>query len=364
MAPVSEPDAEAIRTTHPDLALRPRRYDRCDETCTTDCGHCKGLGKPSALVQGDRMVGDSDQTRVDGYHRGYGDGLNARPSGLTVSRVGDAIREGIIQVAPSCVVRPDEVEALIEYVAHSLADRPVSPEGDGEVSLRLYDDDPGVHMDGSRRFSVRREGLPGAFGWVTTTERVAAIINGALSDIERSFHWVKNNPEREAPADDLRAEAVEAGAIAEKAWITYRDERAKKYPRRTTRKREFIAGWNAALAAGGVLQLLAEIERLLTEIGALRLERDAACTSAQRGRVVAEAERDALAATVARIEALANSWNEAPPRLTDLAVTRSADGDDSLTRALAIGRAYATALRTALGVTVTGTTVTEGETDE
>lgn len=24
----------------------PRRYDQCDETCTTDCGHCKGQGPP------------------------------------------------------------------------------------------------------------------------------------------------------------------------------------------------------------------------------------------------------------------------------------------------------------------------------
>jgi hypothetical protein len=22
------------------------RYDQCDETCTTDCGHCKGRGRP------------------------------------------------------------------------------------------------------------------------------------------------------------------------------------------------------------------------------------------------------------------------------------------------------------------------------
>lgn len=26
---------------------RPTRYDQCDETCTTDCGHCKGKGKPT-----------------------------------------------------------------------------------------------------------------------------------------------------------------------------------------------------------------------------------------------------------------------------------------------------------------------------
>jgi len=26
------------------------RYDRCDETCTTDCGHCKGWGVPRELA--------------------------------------------------------------------------------------------------------------------------------------------------------------------------------------------------------------------------------------------------------------------------------------------------------------------------
>jgi len=23
------------------------RYDQCDDTCTTDCGHCKGAGRPA-----------------------------------------------------------------------------------------------------------------------------------------------------------------------------------------------------------------------------------------------------------------------------------------------------------------------------
>jgi len=26
------------------------RYDQCDETCTTDCGHCKGWGVPRELA--------------------------------------------------------------------------------------------------------------------------------------------------------------------------------------------------------------------------------------------------------------------------------------------------------------------------
>jgi hypothetical protein len=41
-----------ISELHGDLAaLRgveeaPKRYDQCDQTCTTDCGHCKGNGPP------------------------------------------------------------------------------------------------------------------------------------------------------------------------------------------------------------------------------------------------------------------------------------------------------------------------------
>jgi hypothetical protein len=43
------PEAFAVgRTEHaPDTATpgeRPRRFDQCDDTCTTDCGHCKGKG--------------------------------------------------------------------------------------------------------------------------------------------------------------------------------------------------------------------------------------------------------------------------------------------------------------------------------
>ncbi|MEV7962353.1 hypothetical protein [Oerskovia paurometabola] len=26
------------------------RYDQCDATCTTDCGHCKGQGRPVPLA--------------------------------------------------------------------------------------------------------------------------------------------------------------------------------------------------------------------------------------------------------------------------------------------------------------------------
>jgi hypothetical protein len=26
------------------------RYDQCDETCTTDCGHCKSAGRPKVPV--------------------------------------------------------------------------------------------------------------------------------------------------------------------------------------------------------------------------------------------------------------------------------------------------------------------------
>ena len=33
------------------------RYDQCDATCTVDCGHCKGAGRPTpALTTGPRAV--------------------------------------------------------------------------------------------------------------------------------------------------------------------------------------------------------------------------------------------------------------------------------------------------------------------
>jgi len=32
------------------------RYDQCDDTCTTDCGHCKGHGKPAQTTTDDTTV--------------------------------------------------------------------------------------------------------------------------------------------------------------------------------------------------------------------------------------------------------------------------------------------------------------------
>lgn len=59
-------------------------------------------------------------------------------------------------------------------------------------------------------------------------------------------------------------------------------------------------------------------------------------------------ERDDALATIGRVEALANTWSDPGVRTQELAEVRSADGDDSLARALGIGRAYADALRSAL----------------
>ena len=50
------PDEEPIDSPTGHLAmslLMPRfgrRYDQCDETCTTDCGHCKGAGRPASMA--------------------------------------------------------------------------------------------------------------------------------------------------------------------------------------------------------------------------------------------------------------------------------------------------------------------------
>jgi len=56
-------------------------------------------------------------------------------------------------------------------------------------------------------------------------------------------------------------------------------------------------------------------------------------------------ERDA---TIERVRTLAATWADGGERLNALAAIRSAEGDDSLTRALAVGRAYAAALTVAL----------------
>lgn len=31
------------------------RYDQCDDTCTVDCGHCKGQGVPATSHTKDRL---------------------------------------------------------------------------------------------------------------------------------------------------------------------------------------------------------------------------------------------------------------------------------------------------------------------
>jgi hypothetical protein len=47
----ADPDAP-VGEVPPVLTLgrSARRYDQCDETCTTDCGHCKGAGRPVSLA--------------------------------------------------------------------------------------------------------------------------------------------------------------------------------------------------------------------------------------------------------------------------------------------------------------------------
>lgn len=73
----TEPDAqdtmgaqareESARSARAIASLRerltaPARYSQCDSTCTTDCGHCKGNGRPDEL---DRLVTAVDAARDD-----------------------------------------------------------------------------------------------------------------------------------------------------------------------------------------------------------------------------------------------------------------------------------------------------------
>lgn len=40
------PECLTAYIVNPVAERSPRRYDQCDETCTADCGHCKGKGIP------------------------------------------------------------------------------------------------------------------------------------------------------------------------------------------------------------------------------------------------------------------------------------------------------------------------------
>lgn len=58
-------DEWRARRRHPaaNVGRVPRRYDRCDETCTVDCGHCKGTGVPplsAYVVDASRLIGFGD----------------------------------------------------------------------------------------------------------------------------------------------------------------------------------------------------------------------------------------------------------------------------------------------------------------
>jgi hypothetical protein len=40
---------QRVATNKRTVKAQPRRYDQCDDTCTVDCGHCKGAGKPEPV---------------------------------------------------------------------------------------------------------------------------------------------------------------------------------------------------------------------------------------------------------------------------------------------------------------------------
>jgi len=64
--------------------------------------------------------------------------------------------------------------------------------------------------------------------------------------------------------------------------------------------------------------------------------------------VKAQHQHEKAQAALKRVDALAATWADGGARLNELAAIRSAEGDDSLSRALAIGHAYSDALRAAL----------------
>ena len=76
-----EPDAPMCRLPHgadcrcPNAQRPPirRRYDQCDDTCTTDCGHCKGQGPPAANPL---AIPRCTCPLNNGYNRDYGHHVN------------------------------------------------------------------------------------------------------------------------------------------------------------------------------------------------------------------------------------------------------------------------------------------------
>lgn len=57
----------ATAYTPPEDVVRPapRRYGQCDETCTTDCGHCKGQGRPSGEAESGEGCGHPNHGAAD-----------------------------------------------------------------------------------------------------------------------------------------------------------------------------------------------------------------------------------------------------------------------------------------------------------
>lgn len=63
-----------------------QRYDQCDSTCTTDCGHCKGQGPPPATeVVPMEYVAAGDSISVQDGREG---------SFFTIKSIRDGLRKG------------------------------------------------------------------------------------------------------------------------------------------------------------------------------------------------------------------------------------------------------------------------------
>jgi|SRR5690606_23282 len=114
------------------------RYDQCDDTCTTDCGHCKGQGRPSPLAALTdepghivALTGPGSVTDPTGYPAGVLPGINDddAPVGEVPALV----------AVPGGWVAPPSSQAGLASFRYARRAEPSLPYPDDEVTNALVD---------------------------------------------------------------------------------------------------------------------------------------------------------------------------------------------------------------------------------
>lgn len=88
------------------------RYDQCDDTCTVDCGHCKGAGRPDPVVS--PVQGEAVETLLGIEPRVLGEAIEAE----LVDRHAARLLMAICDQAPTWAERVGDVpEAQVVSVS-------------------------------------------------------------------------------------------------------------------------------------------------------------------------------------------------------------------------------------------------------